>query len=475
MSLPSSTSHSKGSRPRAEQHLVDKRVFDAKTRPMNETAHDLRAPLTSVQESIRSVRGGDFGEVSQNQEVFLDTAIDQCDCMEQMIGEMVHLERLRTGIPRANREWRQVQEIRSIIEEAIQPWAVSRQVDVLWDVQVDPSAKVFADVAMIRRLVVNLVTNAMRVTPESGGVLVRLQSIRGGDLIRWTVIDRGIGIKEQELRQIAQHQDFCGGSEEMGLAICRQLAAIHFSSLEIRSRHRFGTEVSFEIASAGPRSVANAWSRWRLRQRGPMQSPHRRDPPVIQSVQEVQTPILRVDPPVIKIELMHEATSPRCENRIAAGVVSLGVTVSREAADHFDQLLQGQMQMFDFAYRVATRRWVWAFDIDANGVECRIKSIADTVLSRIPEMRMNWTNPQMIPIDGRRMHARLTDLLIRETLSASTSLHPSDKNAVRLGTAPIAVSNVATSRLDQELRRLTRKLRSQTQVLREQAQALRPQ
>ncbi len=119
----------------------------------------------------------------------------------------------------------------------------------------------------LRRLVVNLVTNSIRVTPEEGYVLIRLESIRNGEAIRWSVIDQGTGISESDMQRIADRQVSFGGGEGLGLSICRQLAALHFSPLQIRSRLGSGTEVSFETAAAGPRSVAQSWSRWRVARR----------------------------------------------------------------------------------------------------------------------------------------------------------------------------------------------------------------
>ena len=62
--------------------------------------------------------------------------MDQCDCMFQMI------------------------------EETFQPWVIPREIDVLWDVMVDVQTRVYADIALIRRLVVNLATNAIRATRQ---------------------------------------------------------------------------------------------------------------------------------------------------------------------------------------------------------------------------------------------------------------------------------------------------------------------
>jgi hypothetical protein len=419
---------------------------------------------------MRIVHDGDLGEVNADQQACLASAIAQCRCMEQMIGEMVQLERLRTGTPRVNRHWVSVPEVRRAVDETLRPWAMPRQIDVLWDGADDPRAKVFADTAMLRRLIVNLVTNAICVTPKGGCVLIRLEPARGNEAICWSVVDRGCGISEGDMKRIADRRVSFGGGEGLGLAICRQLAAVHFSSLQIRSRLGTGTAVSFETAAAGPRSVAQAWARWRVAYRGPLQTPQRRD----QAAREPNDRTIRLDPPSVLIELSHEATKPRCVDRFSAGIVSLGATVSRQAAGKFDELFQAQIQMFDFAYRVDTRRWVWGFDTDVHGVQDRIDSIADALAARIPNVRMSWSEPQMIPIDARRTHPRLSDLLIRETLSASATNHVLDGNEVRLGTAPLAPSDVAAGRLDEELRRLTGQFGSQTTKLQQQAQSLRP-
>jgi hypothetical protein len=183
---------------------------------------------------------------------------------------------------------------------------------------------------------------------------------------------------------------------------------------------------------------------------------------------------MRLDPPLLTVELTHEATRPRCEDRLAAGIVTVGAAVSREVADEFDGLLQTQLQMFDMTYRVGTRRWVWFLDVDSHGVEDRIDAINDAVAAKIPSARTTWSKPQMIPIDARRTHSRVSDLMIRESLAASTFGHVLDNNEVRLGTGPIETSEIAAQRLDAELRRLTEQLQLQTTKLRQQAKNLRP-
>ena len=83
---------------------------------MSETAHDLRSPLTTVRESMRLIKDGGNASLTSEEILYLDAAMDQCDCMFQMINEMVQLLRLRTGIPRVDRQWVSISKIRQSIE-----------------------------------------------------------------------------------------------------------------------------------------------------------------------------------------------------------------------------------------------------------------------------------------------------------------------------------------------------------------------
>ena len=232
---------------------------------MSETAHDLRSPLTTVRESVRLVHDGDLGEINEHQRLCLADAINQCNCIEHMVSEMVQLDRMRSGLPRVHRQWISIASIRQSIDETLRPWVLPRDIRVVWDGADDPNLLAFADPPSLRRLVVNLVTNAIRVTGEGQSVLISLEPTGGGEAVRWTVADQGCGISESDLQQIASHQVSNSGGEGLGLMICRQLAALHFSPLTIRSQLGCGTQVSFEIAAGGPRSVAACWTRWRTR------------------------------------------------------------------------------------------------------------------------------------------------------------------------------------------------------------------
>lgn len=437
-------------------------------RLLSETAHDLRSPLTTIREAIRIVRDEVAGPIAADQRELLSSAIDQCDCVDQLVGELVPFDRIRSGTPRIRRAWVSIRDIRHAVDETLRPWAVPRRIAILWDGADDATLSLFADLAVLRRLLVNLVSNATRATPDGGAVLIRVSRVRGGEAARFEVVDQGEGIAAGHLRELSRRQIAMSNGEGIGLAISRQLAALHFSTLRIRSRVGVGTEVAFEVPACGPRSVAECWARWRSgflpESRRPAhrsRPPHRRgDAPVPASPQRFrpneiveETLHTRIDPPAMSVELTHDGPDPKRRDRMVAGTVSLGGAAPRNAADEFDKILQADQRMYDLIYRLDQRHWVWFFDADVDTAEERTLRVNETACAGDERMRLHWSRPHMIPIDPHQMPSRVLDWLIRQSLSVATSVRTNDHD-VRLGTEPISQSPMAEARLDEQIRRV---------------------
>ncbi|WP_345689007.1 HAMP domain-containing sensor histidine kinase [Novipirellula caenicola] len=438
---------------------------------MSETAVDLRTPLTTVRASLRSLVAGNQGAVSESQLQTLSDAIDQCDCMDQIVGEMMQLQRLRAGLPRVRRRWVAVTEIRRAVDESLRPWLLRGQMDVLWDGADDSKVIVFADPDMLRRLLVNLVASAIRTSVQGDDILIRLQMAPSGGAITWSVVDRGEGISQQQMKQIELRRKSSARNEGLGLAISRQLAALHFSPLRLRSRVGWGTEVSFQTPVSGSKSVAESWVRWR--QRGGMNRRAASENSSSGSASHIQRHV-RLDPPMLSVELAHDSVVPRLHDLATVTTVSMGAAMSRADADQFDSLLQRDAWLFDLIYRVDTRRWICVLDGDSEESRRRALIITETARQKMGSVRLDWGLPSPLDLQHRGAAAKLSDLFVRETLAASSSATVTDANQVRLGTAPIAMSPVAAERLDEELRRLAERLQRQAVTVSGQAEMLRP-
>ncbi|WP_197454832.1 sensor histidine kinase [Stieleria varia] len=427
-------------------------------RLISETAHDLRAPLNTIRESVRLVRDGELGRLTPSQNEFLSAAIDQCDCVDQMVDEMVHMQRLNSGFPRARRRWVALSEIKDAVSNTLRPWTLPRNVHILWDGPSDMSTQVFGDAAMLRRLVVNLVTNAIRVTAEGDPILVRMVPVSGGRMLRWSVVDQGSGISPADMEAIARDHSPSGSGGGLGLLIAKQLAAVHYSPLWIESRINTGTVVSFETCIGGPSSVARAWADWR---RASEAAGKNENPPRVRSFVRQQYPPrdiyaprrVRIDVPTVLVELREKESIRPAGRQIIIGGVDLGAATSLSVAAQFDEALHSAMAMGEMAYRVGQRSWTWVFQSDPQAVRQRIQHVERQARDRHAGLRLSWGQAINLGELNKHTAIRLSDFLVRQSLRASRR-HISDADQVRLGTQPIVESSIATRRLDDEARRL---------------------
>lgn len=426
------------------------------TRLISETAHDLRSPMTAVREAVRLVRDGELGALNEPQHSLLSDAIDQCDCIDHLVGEMLTLDRLRGGPPRAKRRLVSLDEIRESVDQTLRPWAVPRAVAVNWTSAADPRLKVYVDPAALRRLLVNLAVNAIRVSPDGGAVMIDARLVGSGQAVRWSVIDRGTGMNDIQLRSIAAKQTSSGGGEGLGLMISRQLAALHFSKLSIQSMLGWGTAVSFLTPYGTPRAVAERWVQWRRIFRQPSTDTIAGRLAVI----EQGTPGVRPPRSVLTnqvpgaIEISVDQRKPRSSESFSLSTLTLGAAMSLRAADRFDEHLQNQLDLFELGFRVGSRRWVCVVDVDQTAAKERFDLLLQSSRQEIENLRISLGPVKTLSLESNDVAGVLGDLLVRRCLSQVTGTCIQASDEVRLGTTPLDHSEYAAERLEREVRRL---------------------
>jgi len=97
---------------------------------------------------------------------------------------------------------------------------------------------VLADIAMVERLIENLVENALKFTPAGGSVILKALGFADGPVL--TVADTGCGIAAEDLQHVFERfyraaQPGRDGSAGLGLAIVKRVADLHDAALSIRS------------------------------------------------------------------------------------------------------------------------------------------------------------------------------------------------------------------------------------------------
>lgn len=227
-----------------------------KTRFLAAASHDLLQPLNAARlytsTLIERAKATGFADLANSIEASL-TAV------EEIMSALLDISRIDSGalkpmpVPVAG------QEILKKIEVEFAPMARARAISL----RIVPSrATVLADRALVGRIVQNLVSNAIKYTPEGGKVLVGLR--RRGGRLRLDVVDTGIGFnRDQHKLVFAEFSRLDRGARMaqglgLGLSIVQRLVTALGLTLELDSQEGRGSRFSLYLPVARSRTAPEA-------------------------------------------------------------------------------------------------------------------------------------------------------------------------------------------------------------------------
>jgi signal transduction histidine kinase len=243
-----------------EQQLHELKAGDALRRELiANVSHDLRTPLASMRGYLETVllKGARLSEDSRRQ--YLETACRQCEHLEQLIAALFELSKLESGAVVPQREEFALSEL--LQDVALRFRLRAQQAGVELRTQFDPTGpRAHGDIALIERVLENLLDNALRHTPAGGRV--SLETLPDDRRIRVAVADTGSGIAAEDLPRVFDRFYRGGGQARgarsgLGLAIVRRIVELHAQTVSLTSIPGVGTCVEFglPIAPAARQSV----------------------------------------------------------------------------------------------------------------------------------------------------------------------------------------------------------------------------
>lgn len=233
------------------------RANQAKTRLLAAVSHDLLQPLHAARLFISAAL--DRGP---------DALVNQADAalrsVEQLLGDLLDITKLDTGVVKPNRTAVTIDDVLRPLTDELAVVAQRHGLMLDW---VPSRVTVDTDAVLLRRIVQNLLANALRYTPR-GRILVGCRRLAGA--VRIEVWDTGPGIPEekrleifQEFRQLGNAQGDRDKGLGLGLSIVERFAAILGHKVSLRSQvgkgSCFAVEVPLSTRAADPqRPVAGA-------------------------------------------------------------------------------------------------------------------------------------------------------------------------------------------------------------------------
>jgi len=210
-------------------------------------SHELLTPLTYVIGMSSTLLRWPIGELSQRQRDYLQTIHDSGEHLLDMINDILDLSQIEAGKTVLNiTEFSLVKVAENTIESLLEK-ARAKQVNLKLDLQLDPTRDRFtADSVRIEQILWNLLTNAIKFTPEDGSVTLRIWV--EDDTAIFQVEDTGIGIPEEQLpllfekfQQLDTPYRRRYEGTGLGLALTKQLVELHRGRIEVESTVGIGS------------------------------------------------------------------------------------------------------------------------------------------------------------------------------------------------------------------------------------------
>jgi PAS domain S-box-containing protein len=192
-------------------------------------SHELRTPLTAILGWAHLLRSGRLDERSAARAV--EVIERNADAQNQLIEDILDVSRIITGKTALHVEPVEPVSVIEAAAEAVRPAAEARRVELKIPASTE-AFSIFGDAARLRQVVWNLLTNAVKFTPEGGRVEVRVE--RADSHVRIQVSDTGEGVDPEFLpyvfdrfRQADASTTRKRGGLGLGLAIVRHLVELH--------------------------------------------------------------------------------------------------------------------------------------------------------------------------------------------------------------------------------------------------------
>lgn len=222
-------------------------VLEQREEFMATLTHDLKNPLIGSNYILQLMAEQDIGAVSEEQSKLLLQLRDSNNLLISMIQNLIEVYRFEKGAYDVQPEIINAVNVISACITEISPIAKNRNIDFHIEIH-ENVQNILADESAIRRILQNLLGNALKFTPSGGSITLRVSGINDSIIIE--VSDTGPGISEEDQKKLFQRFSQGGIGKRhttgtgLGLYLCKRLVDAHRGTISCRSKEGTGTTFS---------------------------------------------------------------------------------------------------------------------------------------------------------------------------------------------------------------------------------------
>ncbi len=231
-----------------------KEVDKIKTELISNVSHELRTPLTSIKaytETLVELLEDKNFDIESARE-FLTTIDEESERLTGMICNLLDLSKLESGKVSLNREKFDLKLLIEKVNTLLLKLAVKRNITIDLETEENINALCWGDVDKIRRVMINLISNAIKYNNEGGKITILLEHKDDG--LMCAIKDNGFGIPEKDIpfifdkffRVDSSFTSEVSGSG-IGLSIVKAIIDAHGGNIKLKSKEGEGSEFYFNL------------------------------------------------------------------------------------------------------------------------------------------------------------------------------------------------------------------------------------
>ncbi|MDD3120644.1 MAG: ATP-binding protein [Candidatus Gracilibacteria bacterium] len=219
---------------------------------INIASHELRTPLTSIKGYLSMMIDGDFGNFNEELKMAINTMFASSERLIQLVNDMLDISKLESGKMILNSEYFNVYELFNNIKYEYKNLLEQKKLKL--EIFTEKSIFLNVDKNKFRQIIINLLGNAIKFTPENGMIKIVAQSLENGQKIKINIIDTGIGIEKEDISRIfekfGQADNVFTRKQQgtgLGIPICKEIIKLMGGKLKLESQIGKGSNFYFTI------------------------------------------------------------------------------------------------------------------------------------------------------------------------------------------------------------------------------------